>query len=95
MRRRPSTSSVQDHREAESHRRYGGRPPGGGPSAKARPRNQLQNAVPGFSGAAFPIVAAWLIPLPGQIGRNVDLVTPDALKPRMRPTVDREAVDVA
>jgi len=28
------------------------------------------------------------------LGRRVDLVTPDALKPRMRPTVEREAVDV-
>ncbi len=29
-----------------------------------------------------------------QVGRKVDLVTPDALKPRMRPIVEREAVDV-
>ncbi len=28
-------------------------------------------------------------------GHRVDLVTPDALKPRMRPAVEREAVDVA
>ena len=33
--------------------------------------------------------------LEGHIGRKVDLVTPDALKPRMRPVVEREAVDVA
>jgi predicted nucleotidyltransferase len=28
-------------------------------------------------------------------GRKIDLVTQDALKPRMRPVVEREAVDVA
>jgi predicted nucleotidyltransferase len=33
--------------------------------------------------------------LEDQLGRKVDLVTPDALKPRMRPVVEREAVDVA
>jgi predicted nucleotidyltransferase len=33
--------------------------------------------------------------LEDHFGRKVDLVTPDALKPRMRPVVEREAVDVA
>ena len=33
--------------------------------------------------------------LEDHIGQKVDLVTPDALKPRMRPEVEREAVDVA
>ncbi len=33
--------------------------------------------------------------LEDHIGRKVDLVTPDALKPRIRPVVEREAVDVA
>jgi len=33
--------------------------------------------------------------LEDHIGHKVDLVTPDALKPRMRPAVEREAVDVA
>ncbi len=33
--------------------------------------------------------------LEDHIGRKVDLVTPDALKPRMRPVVEREVVDVA
>ena len=33
--------------------------------------------------------------LEDQLGRKVDLVTPDALKPRMRPVVEREAVNVA
>ncbi len=33
--------------------------------------------------------------LEDHLGRRVDLVTPDALKPRMRPIVEREAVDVA
>jgi hypothetical protein len=32
--------------------------------------------------------------LEDHLGRKVDLVTPDALKPRMRPIVEREAVDV-
>ena len=32
--------------------------------------------------------------LEDHIGRKVDLVTPDAIKPRMRPAVEREAVDV-
>jgi predicted nucleotidyltransferase len=33
--------------------------------------------------------------LEDRLGLKVDLVTPDALKPRMRPAVEREAVDVA
>jgi predicted nucleotidyltransferase len=33
--------------------------------------------------------------LEDELGRKIDLVTPDALKPRMRPVVEREAVDVA
>ena len=33
--------------------------------------------------------------LEDRLGRKVDLVTPDALKPRMRPAVEREALDVA
>lgn len=33
--------------------------------------------------------------LEDQLGRRVDLVTPDALKPRLRPIIEREAVDVA
>jgi predicted nucleotidyltransferase len=33
--------------------------------------------------------------LEDHVGRKVDLVTPDALKPRMRPAVEREALDVA
>jgi hypothetical protein len=32
--------------------------------------------------------------LEDHLGRKVDLVTPDALKPRLRPVVEREAVDV-
>ena len=32
--------------------------------------------------------------LEDSLDRKVDLVTPDALKPRMRPAVEREAVDV-
>jgi len=33
--------------------------------------------------------------LEDHLGRRVDLVTPDALKPRLRQVVEREAVDVA
>lgn len=33
--------------------------------------------------------------LEDHLGHRVDLVTPDALKPRMRPSVEREALDVA
>jgi len=33
--------------------------------------------------------------LEDQVGHRVDLVTRDALKPRMRPVVEREAVNVA
>jgi predicted nucleotidyltransferase len=33
--------------------------------------------------------------LEDHLGHRVDLVTPDALKPRMRPNVEREALDVA
>ena len=32
--------------------------------------------------------------LEDNLGRKVDLVTPDSLKPRMRPVIEREAVDV-
>jgi predicted nucleotidyltransferase len=32
--------------------------------------------------------------LEDHLGHSVDIVTPDALKPRMRPVVEREAVDV-
>jgi predicted nucleotidyltransferase len=32
--------------------------------------------------------------LEDQLGRKVDLVTPDALKARMRPMVEHEAIDV-
>ena len=32
--------------------------------------------------------------LEDSLDRKVDLVTPDALKPRMRPAVEREPVDV-
>jgi predicted nucleotidyltransferase len=33
--------------------------------------------------------------LEDHLGKKVDLVTADALKPRMRPVVEREAIDVA
>ena len=33
--------------------------------------------------------------LEDHLGQKVDLVSPDALKPRMRPVVEREAVDVS
>jgi hypothetical protein len=33
--------------------------------------------------------------LEDHLGRRVDLVTPEGLKPRLRPIVEREAVDVA
>ena len=33
--------------------------------------------------------------LEDHLGQKVDLVPPDALKPRMRPVVEREAVDVS
>lgn len=33
--------------------------------------------------------------LEDRLGRRVDMVTPGALKPRMRPVVEREAIDVA
>jgi len=32
--------------------------------------------------------------LEDRLGRKVDLVTPDALKPRTRPGIERDAVDV-
>jgi len=32
--------------------------------------------------------------LEDHMGRKVDIATPDALKPRLRPVVEREAVDV-
>jgi predicted nucleotidyltransferase len=46
-------------------------------------------------GPSFDAFIGLKLFLEDHLGRRVDLVTPDALKPRMRPVVEREAVDVA
>ncbi len=46
-------------------------------------------------GPTFDLFMGLKLFLEDHLGRKVDLVTPAALKPRMRPVVEREAVDVA
>ena len=47
------------------------------------------------SGPTFDSFMGLKLYLEDHLGRRVDLVTPAALKPRMRPVVEREALDVA
>jgi len=47
------------------------------------------------SGPTFDSFMGLKLYLEEHLGRRVDLVTPSALKPRMRPVVEREVLDVA
>jgi predicted nucleotidyltransferase len=47
------------------------------------------------SGPTFDSFMGLKLYLEDHLGRRVDLVTPSALKPRMRSVVEREALDVA
>jgi uncharacterized protein len=61
----------------------------------ARPDSDLDLLVEFAGGPTFDSFMGLKFFLEDNLGRKVDLVTPDSLKPRMRPVVEREAVDVA
>jgi len=61
----------------------------------AREDSDLDILVEFESGPTFLSYMGLKVFLEDQMGRKVDLATPDALKPRLRPVVEREAVDVA
>lgn len=62
---------------------------------EAREDSDLDLLVDFESGPTFLSFMGLKVFLEDHLGRKVDLVTPDALKPRLRPVVEREAVDVA
>ena len=62
---------------------------------EARDDSDLDVLVDFEVGPTFDLFMGLKLFLEDHIGRKVNLVTPDALKPRMRPVVEREAVDVA
>ncbi len=68
----------------------------GQPFATKRTRTVTSTCLVDFEvGPTFDSFMGLKLFLEDHLGRKVDLVTPDALKPRMRPVVEREAVDVA
>ncbi len=60
----------------------------------ARDDSDLDILVDFETGPTFLSFMGLKVFLEDSLGREVDLVTPDALKPRLRPAVEREAVDV-
>ncbi len=60
----------------------------------ARPDSDLDLLVEFAVGPTFDSFMGLKFFLEDNLGRKVDLVTPDSLKPRMRPVIEREAVDV-
>jgi predicted nucleotidyltransferase len=60
----------------------------------ARPDSDLDVLVEFVAGPTFDSFLGLKFFLEDSLGRKVDLVTPDSLKPRMRPVIEREAVDV-
>ncbi|HJX63847.1 MAG TPA: nucleotidyltransferase family protein [Polyangia bacterium] len=62
---------------------------------EARPNSDLDLLVDFEVGPTFDSFMGLKFFLEDHLGQRVDLVTPDALKPRLRPVVEREAVDVA
>jgi uncharacterized protein len=62
---------------------------------EARDDSDLDVLVDFEAGPSFDSFMGVKLFLEDHLGRKVDLVTPAALKPRMRPVVEREAVDVA
>ena len=61
---------------------------------EARPDSDLDLLVEFAVGPTFDSFMGLKFFLEDNLGRKVDLVTPDSLKPRMRPVIEREAVDV-
>ena len=62
---------------------------------EAREDSDLDLLVDFEAGPTFDSFMGLKFFLEDHLGRKVDLVTLDALKPRMRPVVEREAVNVA
>ncbi len=62
---------------------------------EAREDSDLDILVEFDRGPRFLTFMGLKVFLEDHVGTRIDLVTPDALKPAMRPTVEREAVDVA
>jgi hypothetical protein len=62
---------------------------------EASPDSDLDILVDFKFGPTFDSFMGLKFFLEDHLGKRVDLVTRDALKPRMRPVVEREAVDVA
>ena len=61
---------------------------------EAGPNSDLDILVDFEVGPTFDSFMGLKFFLEDHLGKKVDLVTPAALKPRMRPVVEREAVDV-
>jgi predicted nucleotidyltransferase len=61
---------------------------------EARDDSDLDLLVDFEVGPTFDSFMGLKLFLEDRLGRKVDLVTPDALKARLRPVVEREAVDV-
>jgi hypothetical protein len=62
---------------------------------EARPNSDLDLLVDFEVGPTFDSFMGLKFFLEDHLGQRVDLVTPDALKPRIRSVVECEAVDVA
>jgi predicted nucleotidyltransferase len=62
---------------------------------EARDDSDLDVLVEFEGGPTFDSFMGLKLLLEDRLGRRVDLVTPAALKPRLRPVVEREAIDVA
>jgi hypothetical protein len=62
---------------------------------EARADSDLDILVDFEVGPTFDSFMGLKLFLEDHLGHRVDLVTPEALKPRMRSVVEREAVDVA
>ncbi len=62
---------------------------------EARDDSDLDLLVDFETGPTFDSFMGLKLFLEDHLGRKVHLVTPDTLKPRLRPIVEREAVDVA
>ena len=61
----------------------------------ARSDSDLDLLVEFAEGPTFDSFMGLKVFLEDNLDRKVHLVTPDSLKPRMRPVIEREAVDVA
>lgn len=63
--------------------------------SEAREHSDIDLLVDFADGPSFLSFMGLKVFLEDQLGRKVDLVTSDALKPRLRSVVEREAIDVA